>query len=157
MNTNTSKSISSTNTSFQKQVKTKGPVENNPFCLKKEISYFLHDLVNKKGFPKESLVYKPAGIKKTTWSNIYSGLVCPEPLTSRQLVIGLRCTVTEATEVLKKCGYCWTNSSFDKCIKDCLRLGIYTWSNEKPGNDVISYIFKHAPEWLDGRYRKLAA
>lgn len=157
MNINTSKSISSTNTSSQKQARPKGPVENNPFCVKRDVSNFLHDLVNQKGFPKESLVYKSAGIKKTTWSSIYSGFACPEPLTSRQLVIGLRCTVTEATEVLKKCGYYWTNSTFDECIKDCLKFGIYTWSNEKPGNDVISYINEHASEWLDGRFKKLAA
>ncbi len=151
MNTNTSKSISSTNTSSQKQVKSKGPVENNPFCIKQNFSYSLHDIVRVKGFLKESQVYKAADIQKNTWSGIYSGQARPDELTARKLVIGLRCSVDEATEVLRWCSYCWGETSFDKCIKDCLALGIYSW------DDVISYIYKHAPEWLDGRFRKLAA
>lgn len=124
--------------------------ENNPFCNKSTLSYYLHDFVNRKGF-KESSVYKAAGIGKNTWSNIYSGFTCPDQLTARKLVIGLKATYDEACQILQKCGYTWSETSFDECIINCLKAHIYIW------NDVLSYIQLKAPEWLDGRFKKLAA
>lgn len=131
-------------------------IENNPFCNKNAFSTFLHTLVNAKNL-HEPEVYNAAGIRKSTWSNIYSGLTCPDELTARQLVIGLQATYDEACEILKKCGYCWAETSFDKCIIDCLNKGIFSWCNPKTQNDVLSYIQNNAPEWLDGRFKKLAA
>jgi len=132
-------------------------IENNPFCNKRALSYYLHDFVNQKGFKKESDIYKSAGIEKSTWSNIYSGNTCPDQLTSRKLVIGLKATYDEACEILQKCGYCWSGTSFDDCIIDCLNKGIYTWNNPETENDVLTHILIKAPKWLDGRFKKLAA
>ena len=124
------------------------PKEDNPFCNKSELSYYLHDFINRKSF-KEPSVYKAAEIEKNTWCNIYSGFSCPDPLTARKLVIGLQASLDEASSILQQCGYSFSNSSFDQCIIKCLEKGIHAWA------DVLDYIQNNAPEYLDKRFKKL--
>lgn len=138
--------------SSQKQSKPKSPVENNPFCLKRDVSYALHNLIREKGFKKESHVYNAAEIQKNTWCRIYSGLARPNEVNARKLVIGLRLTLEEATKFMSLCGYSFTPCPVDACIISCLKSGaVHTWA------EVLSYVEAHCPKLLDYRYKKLLA
>lgn len=150
MNTNTSKSISSTTKSSQKQAKPKG---NNPFCCsKKSSSDFLYATLNKKGLDRSTLYVslKEQGLKKTTISNLFSGITTPSPLSARQLLFALHISYSESNDFLKHFGYAWSDNEVDVCVQECLKNGVGSW------DQVLDYAVEQIPD-LKERYPQLAA
>lgn len=87
-----------------------------------------------------SEIYNRAGLSKQTWSNIYSGKNCPTKEKARRLAIGLKCTVSEAKELLAYCGLSFVPGNlideyFLACIEhqrfNMVDVQLYMYGQEK--------------------------
>ena len=117
----------------------------NLFCNKSLFSDYLHKLIREKGL-LEPDVYKRAGISKQTWSNLYSGKTCANFLNARKLVVGLKCSLSEAVELLAYCGMTFaTGNYYDDCIKECLKNHIFNFV------DVEIYMYGKQEKLKDNR------
>ena len=92
------------------------------FCDTDAISLYINKLMREKNLQSCSDIYNRAGLSKQTWSNIYSGKNCPTKENARKLVIGLKCTLSEAVELLSYCGLCFVPGNFyDECFLACIK------------------------------------
>lgn len=95
--------------------------KEDSFCDTKAVSNYIHKLMREKNLLLSSEIYNRAELSKQTWSNIYSGKNCPTKENARKLVIGLRCTLSEAVELLSYCGLCFVPGNFyDECFLACI-------------------------------------
>ncbi len=96
------------------------------FCDKKAVARYINELMIKKNLILASEVYKRAGISKQTWSHIFSEQTCPTQENARRLVIGLKCTLPEAEQLLAYCGMCFVpGNHIDDCFKACIQHEIF--------------------------------
>ena len=92
------------------------------FCDTSAISLYINKLMREKNLQSCSDIYNRAELSKQTWSNIYSGKNCPTKENARKLVIGLKCTLSEAIELLSYCGLSFVPGNFyDECFLACIK------------------------------------
>ncbi len=110
----------------------------NPFYNSKAFSDMIFKLLNEKNLQNNhSDVYKRAGISRANFSNYISGNHCPSPEKARRLIVGLKCSLNEAEQLLSFCGYSFSpDAPYDNCLKECLQQKIFNYA------DIELYILK---------------
>ncbi|MBR3814739.1 MAG: helix-turn-helix transcriptional regulator [Spirochaetaceae bacterium] len=110
----------------------------NPFYNPEALSSIIFKLLNEKNLQNNHTdVYKRAGLSRANFSNYISGKNCPTQEKARRLIVGLKCSITEAEELLSYCGYSFVHDApYDNCLKECLQQKIYNYT------DVELYISK---------------
>lgn len=72
---------------------------------------YLFELIDKKGFKKDSDLYNKANITRQSWSLIISGKVKPSLNTILKIVFALELNTHECKYLLKKAGFTLSSSS----------------------------------------------
>lgn len=96
----------------------------------KEFRYLLLELIEKKGFKKDSDAYKAAGVSKSVFSRKTNKALPIPSLPSRGTVaafaIGLRLNIEETSELYKSAGYFFGNTDIiDRTIRFFIENKIY--------------------------------
>lgn len=87
---------------------------------------YLFKLMNKKGFSKDSDLYKKANISRQNRSSIISGKSIPSLNTTLKIVFALELNNHECKYLLKKVGFTLSSSStFSLIIRYCIENKIY--------------------------------
>lgn len=87
---------------------------------------YLFKLMDKKGFSKDSDLYKKANISRQNWSSIISGKSTPGLNTTLKIVFALELNNHECKYLLKKVGFTLSSSSnFGLIIRYCIENKIY--------------------------------
>ena len=87
---------------------------------------YLYQLMDARGFDKNSDLYNKANITKQSWSLIISGKVTPSLKTIIKIVFALKLNNHECKYLLKKAGYTLSSSSnYALIIRYCIENKIY--------------------------------
>ena len=90
---------------------------------------YLYQLMDERGFDKNSDLYNKANITKQSWSLIISGKVAPSLKTIIKIVFALKLNNHECKYLLKKAGYTLSSSSnYALIIRYCIENKIYDLS-----------------------------
>ena len=90
---------------------------------------YLSNLIEERGYKKDSIVYNKANIVKQTWHSIMSGEHTPSLKNLIRIVFALELNNHECKYLLKKAGYTLSSSSkFALIVRYCVENKIYDLS-----------------------------
>ena len=97
---------------------------------------YLSNLIKKRGYKKDSIVYNKANIVKQTWHSIMSGEHTPSLKNLIKIVFALELNNHECKYLLKKAGYTLSSSNnYYLIIRYCVENKIYDLSKL---NDLLT-------------------